>query len=450
MDPIPPQAGPDAPTVDRESAELDASLHGAIRRISHINDPRQLCDAAFAALEFLLRRKSDQDMLAAMSEMVAELISRIPFDGSPSEIQAATRQAGAGCIRVLLTARAKRPARPASGDPAGRGADKDDLEYYVPPHLSHLLERVDYDAPTPPPPQKGFANFEDLCEAAILHRVERLLAFFQRSNRHIVRELPKPFLASPDWAKKFNTAIKRFIFPAIRGSRQIRVLSPSMDWVKVDTENFWANTNDQLKDKIMLAWTCSWDSMKLINETNEDGANVAKIKKDTKELREILAPADGEDYDLPKITNVEVELLKSLLNVSVDWWAKLTETWAFCHDLYEQEMDPRVFQQQAREGALRDGLLARTRELPDQWGEFLVLTCHRVFPRIDTAFLERFSMSVGRNETQRAQRMPYLMRYLAQVGEHPAIRSREAKEAAEWKLQRQQLRSFLSGRQSTE
>jgi hypothetical protein len=62
----------------------------------------------------------------------------------------------------------------------------------------------------------------------------------------------------------------------------------------------------------------------------------------------------------------------------------------------------------------------------------MLLTAHRVFPRLDSGFLENFSTNFGRSEAAREAVMPYTMRYLRQARADQEIRTREAQEEEEW------------------
>ena len=88
-------------------------------------------------------------------------------------------------------------------------------------------------------------------------------------------------------------------------------------------------------------------------------------------------------------------------------------------------------------------MLSAFTSFPEKWGDFLVLTCHRVFPRVSVEFLESFSRNLGRNEAEREGYMPYLIRYLRQARDNPEVAKRERKEAAEWEEQEKELRQFL-------
>lgn len=438
----------------------EARFERLIKTLPHVNNPHLLCDTAFAALELLLRRRYDEPVLRAFSEVIAEIISRINFDGQPEEIRQGTRQAARQCIKVLQTAKEKRLPRSAvpedeSGNesetedapvPAHPALDENqDTEYWLPPHLAHLLRRLEYVVPDLPPPEANFKDFDSLCEAAVFRRIDRILVFFRRHNPTVIREIPPFFLAADEFAVKFKDAVRRFIYPQFRSSRQVRLLSTSLDLSRTDAETFWEHAPPALKEKLLSVWHQAWDDLKLIEAKKEEGINVMQVKASTKDLRDMLNPSSPMAYDLPKVGNREIEVFKSLLDTSEDWWARLNEEWRRFHDFYEQEKDPRMFQQQAREGAFRDSLLAIFESLPERWGDFLVLLCHRVFPHVNTEFLKSFVVNLGLTEAERRRRAPYLMRYLEQVHERPEISVRERREQAEREAEIKKLRNHLKG-----
>ncbi len=332
---------------------------------------------------------------------------------------------------------------------ARREAREKDVEYELPPNLAHLLKHIEYAVPELPPPAKGFESFEKFCEAAICRRVDKVLIFFQRHNPALTLELPPFFLASPEFAEKFRQAIAKFIVPTIWESRQIRLLATSFNWAEEDTDSFWEHITRPLEQCILQGWIQGWDDLKLV-ETKKDGARVFQVKDNTKALREMLTPSSPSAFDIPKITNREIETFKSLLDPANDWSEYLNRAWRSCHDLYEQEKDPRIFQQKAREGAFRDNLLNAFNKFPPEWVDFLVLACHRVFPRITTAFLENFARNLGRTEAEREAHIPYTIRYLRQARENPDIFDRERYEESEWQAQVKELSDYLANRPKKE
>ena len=329
---------------------------------------------------------------------------------------------------------------------ARKEAREKDVEYELPPNLAHLLKRIEYVIPEMPEPEKGFESFEKLCEAAICRRADKVLVFFQRHNPSLTMELPPFFLSSPEFAEKFRKAVTKFILPVIWESRQIRMLATNFDWAAQDSETFWEHINRQLEQCILAGWNQAWDDLRLV-EVKKDGQRVFQVKDNTKALREMLAPSTPQAYDLPKVGNREIDTFKSLLDPANDWWEQLNRAWRICHDLYEQEKDPRIFQQKAREGAFRDGLLGAFNRFPPQWVDFLVLACHRVFPRVTTAFLENFGTNLGRNEAEREVHIPYTIRYLRQARENPDIFDRERFEEQEWEARMKELSDYLAHRE---
>lgn len=425
--------------VDKITEELIGRLKGQVKT-DLIEAFRNRCQALASA-----PKKASLDDLARLHATAKELVSDWQLSHIVPEYEA-----GKASGRVQI----QRPDSPAAdveaaGDeePANnpeRASDRD-VRYALPPELAHLLKRIDYQVAKPPPPQSGFSSFDQLCEAAILRRIDGVMTFFHRTNASVTRSLPQIFLLSPAFAEKFHQAASELILPKILGSRQVLMLATSLDLASVDTATFWDFVPPLLKANILETWTASWEDLKLVESRKEDGTRVFQVKDNTKRLREILQPGLPTDYDMPRISNYEIEIFKSLLDPATDWRGKLAILWRSCHDLYEQERDPRVFQQKVREGALRDNLLTTFHNFPDQWGDFVILTCHRVFPRIDSQFLERFSTNMGRSEAEREAHMPYLIRYLRQVREHPEIRRKERDAEAEWQVQEQELRRFFKG-----
>jgi hypothetical protein len=428
-------------TTAVDSWQRQPQLRAIAGLLPEITDPRQLCETVFATLESLLSGDEDQNLLRTLSEVVGEIISRIQFDADEDQLQRETRRAASACLRVLQTAHQKRSVGSAQGP---LGAYKE-FEYWLPPHLAHLLKRLDTVVPALPPAMGGFTSFEALCDAAVSRRMDHVLVFFQRHNPNFSRSLPPLFLLSPEFGHKIKTAATRLIFPIMRENRQVRVLSSSVNLAKVDSGTIWEHLDENLKSKLFDAWNAAWDALKLAPDVFDADARPKMTNPGTSELIEIIKPSSSSAYDLPRLSNAEIDVFKSLFDVENDWWERLNEAWRAICDLYEQEMDPRVFQQQAREGALRDGLLRLFEEFPEQWSDFLVLLSHRVFPRIGTSYIESLVTSLGQNEAARERRAPYLMPYLKKARASANVAVEERRLLDEWIEQSRQLRAYLKG-----
>lgn len=448
------------------------------KQVAALDDPVELMEQAYVALTQLLRRAEDSQLLDQLSIMLGEVIGDLPFEAPEQDLRRHTRFAAGRCVELLEAARDRRLPRieaprpphhePAPGPkpthppkaeprhapepeaenaPAPMVDDTDrprDLEYRLPPHLEHLLKHIEYQQPSPPPPQGGFTSFDQLCLAALNHRIDSVLTFFHKHNTAVVRPLPPLFLLSPDFAERFKAAVATLIFPKIKSSRQLRLLATNIDVASATTETFWLSINSSMSHMLQLTWNTAWNDLRLIPELRGE-EKVLKVKPETKELRALLTPSAADAYDLPHIGNHEIELFKSLMSATIDWWPQLSEFWWVCHTLYEQEWDPRIFQQQAREGALRDSLLRNFEAFPEPWHDFFVLMLHRVFPRITTRVMERFAYNLGQNEETRRQRMPYLMHAISQAKAHPEIRRQEHLDESHWREQVKALADYLKG-----
>ncbi|HMA51372.1 MAG TPA: hemerythrin domain-containing protein [Magnetospirillaceae bacterium] len=315
----------------------------------------------------------------------------------------------------------------------------------LPPHLELYLKPLDYTVPRPPAPITEFPGFQQLCEAAIWRSVNKVLTFFQRHNEDIVRDLPPLFLATPEFARNFKAVLEESIFPAMWETRRMKMLLTNFDRSMADDETFFSKLGKRNTDHVLSVWAQTWNGLRLIETQGVQGFTIMKIKEDTKKIRSGLQPPSAAAYDMPKIGNREIELFKALLDPANDWWQSLSKLWKPCHDYYVQEKTP-IGDPDIREGTLRDHLIDVINILPDPWGDFMLLTAHRVFPRLDCTFLESFVTNFGRTEVAREAVIPYTMRYLRQVRARPDILAREQQEEEEWQGILAELRKYRSWR----
>jgi len=315
----------------------------------------------------------------------------------------------------------------------------------LPPHLELFIKPLEYTVPRPPPPISEFQSFQDLCEAAILRSVNKVLTFFQRRNPAVIRDLPPTFIASPEFAKHFKHVLVESIFPAMWETRRMKMLLTNFDRTMADDETFFSKLGKRNTDHILAVWGQTWNGLRLIETQGVQGFTVMKIKEDTKKIRSELQPNADREYDMPKIGNREIGIFTALLDPNNDWWPNFNKLWKPCHDYYIQEKTP-MGDPEIREGTLRDHLIDTINMLPDPWGDFMLLTAHRVFPRLDCTFLETFVTNFGRTEVAREAVIPYTMRYLRQVRERPEIMEREKQEEEEWQTMQTELRKYRSWR----
>lgn len=288
--------------------------------------------------------------------------------------------------------------------------------------------RLHFPAPRLPTPHRNFSRFELACEAAILRRIVKMISFFQRANPALRRQLPPLFLGSADFMEKLHTVLRVLIIPRLLENPAILRLGKDLPLAGLDSENFWERADDRLRVAIQLAWDSAWDELRLIEESS-GGKTRLGVKELTKLLRRLL-PQDDDLYYQPKIGNGEIDLFKSLLDTEIDWRGPLDTLWDSLRGLYEQEMDPAPGQEPASEGAFRDVLLKAFERFPPAWMDALVLSCYRVFPRINLAYLERFASNFGSGKIQRGRRLPHTVHFIETAEARPEIRFREMQERA--------------------
>lgn len=335
--------------------------------------------------------------------------------------------------RRRATDQAEAPAAvPAAAEPAkaGEGVDLTDDRLSV----TDIEKPTAIHLPMPPPPEK-FGSFRELFPAALRYRLFGLTRFFQRSNDDVRRELVRPFLLTPEFETRFMTVVDTIIVPKMYAlSRNLSALETSRKWDEVSTAQFWAilADNEKLRIGVLGAWEEAWNTCKqrTARRKGENGEmrSVLVASPELKKIREILAPPSPDAYDLPPVRNPELELFISMLT-DFDL-VRLEYCFTKLRQMYEQELDRRWYQDRARSGALRDSLLEAIDAFPDRTGDFLALLCYFCFPNTDLFFLDRFTHNKGSNPKARQDRLPYLMRFLAQEGV-PAIRRQETRERAE-------------------
>ncbi|MEW5727922.1 MAG: hypothetical protein AB1918_08865 [Pseudomonadota bacterium] len=389
---------------DKLLAEVDARLDGA-------GNAPTLLTVTRTAIESALRRAGDRPHRDATLKAIEQYFAAFPADRI-DHLRVFSKKA----MRLVVQQRAGLPTVRAlnTNHPLRRHNDV---------ALTDAVAASDIEEPTrivevPPPPPVVCDSFEEMFPAAIIWRLRQVLTFFQRRNPDLQRELPVPFLLSPDFDDRFQAAIRDQIAPAMwRQGRTITVLGTQRKWQRASTIDFWAFVAEDPKrrERVVTVWDAAWTALRQQRTAREDKATgrfreVWLALPALKELRERLAPPTPQAYDMPPVRNRELELFNALL-FEFNTLA-LESAWTKLRQIYEQEMDRRWYQDKARQGALRDSLLGVFEDLPDSSGEFMAILCYFNFPNMNLNFLERFTHNKGSNEAERRQKVPYLMRFL--------------------------------------
>ena len=271
--------------------------------------------------------------------------------------------------------------------------------------------RIQIVTPSPPYVCK---NFSDLFPEAMCYRIERVTSFFQRHNPTVQRGLPRPFLLSPEFGIKLNHVIRTIVAPQMRQqSRNIGVIETSQNWENASVTDFWriVEANERFKTPIKAGWDGFWQRCRQrpVTKPGINGKTVLQADPVLKEIRQALNP-DGDEYTLPLLRNPEIDLLTALaFEFNPD---EMEDLWNRLRQLYEQELDTRVYQEKARDGALRDSFLQAFNRMPDMVGDFMVILCYFCFPNVGLFFLDRFTHNKGKNAGERRAKLPYLMHFL--------------------------------------
>lgn len=388
--------------------------------VDRARDVPALAQVTGAMLGDLLRRVDDHAYRDKMQGKVREFFQLQARNGLASDAAASSLRHFVKQVVLLVITNHPHVAPPLPGETGPAAAEDDTLA--VSREATEVPEIEQPLAPTavkavPPPDAKTCESFPELLIEAICWRIESVATFFHRANPDLIRELRRPFLLSPGFPSRMKEVVRRFIIPQMISSRSMQVLEGGRDWRTVDTEAFWEILEQEGKlRRLYQVWDAAWENYKLVREWRRDPKTQMRRevwvrKPELLDMRETLACPD---YDIPSVKNEQLELFRALLTDfdRVDMenaWTKLRQT-------YEQEMDQRIYQEKARDGALRDSLLKCFDEFPDRLSEFLALLCYFTLPKMSISFLVKFTHNKGTNDAERKVKIPYLMRFLDQDG----------------------------------
>jgi hypothetical protein len=447
---------PESPEPQDQAALFRDMLH----RLPHLEDPIELMDLTVEGIELFLSSRKDEalrhDLVLQATDVAwkhdltplarAHACVRIlqqardqrskPEDPVEIQPEISTAPADAAATFKAVNSKSARPAEPIVND---------DISYKVPDELQHLTKRIQLAIPAVEE-RSGFKTFPELVEAAIIDRINATLCYFQITSPNFSRELPPAFLQSPLFAERMTQVIKELIIPTFNlGDRTMRASSELRNWSDVGTFSFWKIVDTPVRDLIMKAWRNAWSDLNLVESEKRGETRVWQIKPNTKILRSILMPTSGE-YTLNSITNKEIGIFLSLFDANINWPRRLNAGWTRIRDYYEQEMEPRVQQQQARAGAFRDVFLDILLSVPREWRDFVILTAHRSLGRLNVAWLVGFTKNFARSEADRERELPYLFAYIHAASEHPTMRERERLDEGQNRATYDSLKLYLRGK----
>ena len=431
----------DASSPGGAAAELPLDQEALYQRIceeaAETADSAALYDVTVRVVGDLLRRDADTEHRDKTFRLIEQYFGLLQ---SNAQAKPLLQDFALKAIRMIIVQRPKLAQAYALQQTTTTGRRTTDLPWHLRPLGPTSIVLVE-----PPPPQ-CFDTFDEVFAAGICRRVALITTFFQRHNADVKRELVPPFIQTADFATRLEQVIRKYIVPFMRNSRAIRLLEAKYPWPSIDSREEWniiERDQHKDKDKVLILWQAAWDTFRQTPVSKLDP--VTKVQKtvlranaELKEIRDILA---SDAYALPRITNLELDFFKTFLNPEYDRMA-LENAWTRLRQLYEQEMDRRVYQDKAREGAFRDSLLVCFDTFPDRTAEFLALLGYFNFPKLGLSFLENFTRNKGSNVAERDRKIPFLMWYLRQeqIEEVNLIEIRRASDEMERiKIEKQKL-----------
>jgi hypothetical protein len=417
-----PQLTPDQETLfqhysrELEAAQDVAGLRQSIARI----------------IGEMLRRQSEVEFKLRAAKLVTNYFDVLSQDHD------ALRKLRHFAIRVVRTLLVIRPRLAQSR----AVASEEQLQAFG-RRLTDLPAAEEIERPTPivviwPPPAAPMDGFERIFSASIKRRLRLITTFFQRHNPECRRDVPVPFLQSPAFAAALEEVVDRFILPSMMRSRGVRTMELRQRWQGIDEDGFWHLMEQDISKQIILAaWETGWHvyRQEVVFLRDAEALGWKAMYRATPEFEAMEKALVRPEYFIPQLTNREIDLFTSLLE-PIYGRASLENAWTRLRQFYEQELDRRSYQDQARDGALRDTLLDCFNFFPDRVGELLALLCYFNFPHLTISYLEHFTHTKGKTKEERERRIPYMMMFLdddrvkrTKLAEEVA--AREAEKAAE-------------------
>jgi hypothetical protein len=256
---------------------------------------------------------------------------------------------------------------------------------------------------------RTFTDFPTLFDETLCGYVQKTLTVFRLATPS--RGIRVPFLLAPEFAGVYTDVLRRFVLPAMLSTRHMQALANSYNWSEVGGEKLIEIIQgSEVNNPILHNWDSRWAAFRT--------ARPAKGKK--------AAPLRGEDNPWPLFredatrcnyeppSEEQIILLQDILRFEADALAK---AWREMSQLYSQEFAPTGRQEQAREGAFRDGIMKWSAKLPDNVGEHLAMKAHFEFPRADATFMRKLITCFGRSDLERRRNAPFLADFVVQLVE---------------------------------
>lgn len=247
-----------------------------------------------------------------------------------------------------------------------------------------------------------FSNFRSIFDETIARYTRRSLLSLVVSPSHgnLRPHIPVPFIGAPGFAACYETMLRKFVLPDLRATKRIAALEKSRSWDETGSNRLIGMIQSGgAGNAILETWDSRWAAY------GSEGVG-AKHKKGGDPWEVFVEAAQKGGYTPPNPSDIP------LLHSVIRWEPEsMLEAWREVTLLYQQEFHPKSRHDQAREGAVRDCIVRRIRELPKRAGDMLAIKAFFELPKCDRMFLRKLMHSVGGTDTERNRTAPGLVHF---------------------------------------
>lgn len=251
--------------------------------------------------------------------------------------------------------------------------------------------------------EKPFTDFPTLFDDALCSYSRKVLGLLQVKGD--IKPGRRPFPLAPEFAACYEEVLRHFVLPPMHASRHIQQLGLSYNWAEVGGGKLIEIVQGgEVNNPVLHNWDNRWNAFR-----TQKGKRPKPEDDPWPLFRE---DAVKSNYTPPD--EDAVRLMQDVIRFETDSIAK---AWREIAQLYEQEFTPNARQEQAREGAFRDGLMKWISKLPEAIGELLAIKAYYLFPRVDGTFLRRLLTNFGRSDNDRRRAAPMLFEFIQSLGD---------------------------------
>lgn len=256
--------------------------------------------------------------------------------------------------------------------------------------------------PAPAAAAEKAPDFAEVFDTAICGYLLEVLSVLRVEQPGSLR---LPALVHPAFAAALEQTVRAHVLPEMRNSRHIKNLADSFNWQEEGRKELLRIlTAGEINNPILHTWDGRWGDLAARRLPGKTGKTLTPHAKAL--WKDLASQAEAGGY--APLPTGDVTLFLTLPRYDLE---RLKKAWREIDQLYQQEFRPGKHQEQARDGALRDGLLKwEGREgMPPHALEWLAIKACCTLPLLDLAWLERFSTCKGKTKEERQRAIPYIM-----------------------------------------